>query len=214
LNNAIDNESFEHDLEALTNTELRSAYEAIDADGSASIGLFCGSLYPDKKLDFLVAAADRIQKRIPGFRLVIVGDGPCRKDVEYHAASRPWLHCVGVRKGKEKAAYFRMADVVLNPGLVGLHVLDSFCAGVPMITTAEARHSPEIAYLCNDVNGLIVGGAVEAYAEAVIALLEDHSRLTGLKQRALIDGKKFTLEKMVTHFADGIERCLASPQKR
>lgn len=214
LSNAIDNDAFERDLDAVADEELQAAYEEIDADGSAPVGVFCGSLYPDKKLDFLVAVTDRIQSRIPGFRLVVIGDGPCRRDVESLAASRPWLKCMGVRKGKEKAAYFRIADVVLNPGLVGLHVLDAFCAGVPMVTTAEARHSPEIAYLRNNVNGLIVGGGVDAYAEAVIALLQDEERLMALKQRALVDAKKFTLEKMVSQFADGIERCLATPQKR
>jgi len=214
LNNAIDNEAFERDLASVTETQLQAMRIAIDAPEGALIGLFCGSLYPDKKLDLLVATGDQIHKALPGFRMVVIGDGPSAKDVQSAARSRSWLKCVGVRKGQEKAAYFRLADVVLNPGLVGLHVLDSFCAGVPMITTAAARHSPEIAYLRNGVNGLLVDGGVDAYAKAVIELLRDKNALTALKRGALLDAKKFTLDNMVNNFADGIEKCISMPNKK
>lgn len=39
------------------------------------IGLFCGSLYSDKKLDLLVAASDLVIAKYPNFRLVVIGDG-------------------------------------------------------------------------------------------------------------------------------------------
>lgn len=213
LNNAIDNEAFERDLASVTDAQLQAMRVEINAPDGAPVGLFCGSLYPDKKLDLLVAAGDQIHKAIPGFRLVVIGDGPSAKDIQSAAASRPWLKCVGVRKGQEKAVYFKLATVVLNPGAVGLHVLDSFCAGVPMITTADARHGPEIAYLRSGVNGLVVSGGVDAYANAVTALLRDKDGLAALKQAALLDARSFTLDNMVNRFADGIERCLAMPQK-
>lgn len=82
-----------------------------------------------------------------------------------------------------------------------------------MITTAAARHSPEIAYLRNGVNGLVVNGGADAYAKAVIELLREKDRLAALKQAALLDARSFTLNNMVNRFADGIERCLAMPQK-
>ena len=44
-----------------------------------------------------------------------------------------------MKKGREKAAWFKLASVVLNPGLVGLHILDSFWAGVPMVTITLMR---------------------------------------------------------------------------
>ena len=177
------------------------------------MGLFCGSLYPDKRLDYMVAAADRIHAAIPGFRLVVIGDGPSAGIVEQAASSRPWLHWVGARTGREKAEWFAVADVVINPGAVGLHILDSFCSGAPMITTRDSKHGPELAYLHSGVNGLIVDGDAEAYAAAVIALLRDSPRLDALKRAALADARRYTLENMVNRFADGIERCIAMPRK-
>lgn len=207
LNNAIDNDSFIADLRAVDDDRLKAIKDEVGV-GGGPIGLFCGSLYIDKKIDMLISAADQIRSSVPQFQLIIVGDGPCAGEVAAALDNRPWLKWVGMRKGQEKAAFFRLADVVLNPGAVGLHVLDSFCAGVPMITTAEARHGPEIAYLRNNENGLVVSAGAQAYAEKVTAILLDRQRLDALKRGAIEDAAQFTLDSMVRRFADGLEQCL------
>ena len=214
LNNAIDNEQFERDLAAVDAAQLQTLRGQIGAEERAPVGLFCGSLYPDKRLEYMIAAGDCIAAAIPDFRLVVIGDGPSAEVVRAAALSRPWLTWTGALKGREKAAWFRVAEVVINPGAVGLHILDSFCSGAPMITTRDAKHGPELAYLESGVNGLIVDGDADAYASAVIALLSDRSRLEALRARALADARRYTLSNMVDRFATGIERCLAHPRKR
>lgn len=213
LDNAIDNEAFEHNLASVTDTQLQAMRVKIDAPDGAPVGLFCGSLYPDKRLDYMIAAADHIHAALPAFRLVVIGDGPSVGEIRAAAETRPWLKWLGVRKGLEKAAWFKLADGVINPGAVGLHVLDSFCSGTPMMTTAESRHGPEIAYLQDEVNGLIVRGEARQYADAVIALFNDRARLETIKQAALRDARRYTLDNMVNSFADGIERCVSMPKK-
>lgn len=216
LDNAIDNEAFQRDLAAVTEDDLRALRKLVavdDSENDLSLGLFCGSLYPDKRIDFMIAAVDQIKQRIPGFALVVIGDGPSAAEVKTAAKSRPWLVPVGVKKGREKAAWFKLARVVLNPGLVGLHIVDSFCAGVPMVTTVDAKHSPEIAYLESGVNGLIVSGGAAEYGDAVVQLLNDSSRLTAMKDASLKSASRYTLENMVRNFCDGIERCLLLPKK-
>lgn len=214
LNNAIDNEGFQKDLESVTDERLGELRAEIGADELSVVGLFCGSLYPDKRLGYMIEAADRIQAEVPDFRLVVIGDGPSGSEIKSAAAERPWLKWMGIRKGLDKAAFFRLADIVLNPGLVGLHILDSFCAGVPMVTTDDARHSPEIAYLEDGRNGLVVHGGPDRYAEAVVKLLRDRRGLKALSQAACQAAERYTLQSMVENFTDGIERCLAMPRKR
>jgi len=213
LDNAIDNEGFVADLAAITDDRLAELRGELGLPEGAQVGLYCGSLYPDKRLDYMVAAADKIQAALPNFHLLIIGDGPSASEIKEAAVSRPWLHWVGVRKGAEKAAYFRLAQVVFNPGAVGLHVLDAFCAGVPMVTTADAKHGPEIAYLKDGENGLIVQGDTGAYADAIIALFQDPLRYAQLQAAALAGAQRYTLQNMVGSFADGIERCLMMDRK-
>lgn len=214
LDNAIDNEQFVHDLASVTPAQVAQCHATLGSQPGEPIGLYCGSLYPDKRLDLLVAAADLVRVTQPDFRLVIVGDGPSRGDLEAAAASRPWLRCVGVQRGVDKAAWFRIANAYLSPGAVGLHVLDAFCAGIPMLTTVDARHGPEIAYLQSDRNGFIVDANARTFAETYISLMQNPTQLERVRQAAAADARRYTLDNMVLRFVAGIETCLALPKLR
>lgn len=208
LENAIDTDGFKADLASWSKDEVLSARTALGIEADAPVGVFCGSLYGDKKLDLLIASADWIKARLPSFNLIVIGDGPSMPFMKESASTRPWLHLLGVKKGREKARYFRAGDVMLNPGLVGLHIVDAFCSGLVMITTRTARHSPEVAYLEDGVNGLMTDDTVESYGGAVLALLSDQQRLATMKAAALAGSERYTVSNMVMRFADGIELAL------
>lgn len=205
LDNAIDTTSFKADLASWHEADIAAETARLGIAMNALIGVFCGSLYPDKRLELLIESSDLIRQKVPGFALVVMGDGPSMPQMRDAAASRPWLHLLGVRKGREKALYFRMGDVMLNPGLVGLHIVDAFCSGLVMVTTRTARHSPEVAYLRNGENGVYGGDTPEAYSRAVLDVIQDPGRLQKMKQAALADSERYTLQNMVRRFADGIE---------
>jgi len=209
LNNAIDNEEFRGALLTVTAREIDDLRALVRADKTSPIGLYCGSLYPEKMLEFLVAACDIVVAEKPSFRLVIVGDGPSLPDLEKMALTRPWVHLAGSRRGREKAAYFRLSTLVLNPGAVGLHVLDSFCSGKPLITTAKALHGPEFCYLKSGRNGIVVSeDDVSEYAAEVLRLLANEVEYLKMSSRALLDADKYSLDAMVKNFVDGIESCV------
>jgi glycosyltransferase involved in cell wall biosynthesis len=161
----------------------------------------------------MLAACRRVREVHPDFALVVVGDGPSRDVVTEAARSQPWIHWAGVQRGAEKAAWFRAADLYLSPGAVGLHVLDAFCAGLPMITTRGARHGPEVAYLESGRNGFIVDDDEKVYADTVLALLADRALLERVRTAAAEDAQRYTLAHMVRRFVEGIEGCLAQGPK-
>ncbi len=98
LDNAIDTSRFEGDLAAVVDADLAVARQALGIGMDAPVGLYCGSLYPDKRLDLLVEATDRIHAQAPGFHCVIIGDGPSMSYLRESSASRPWLHLLGARE--------------------------------------------------------------------------------------------------------------------
>lgn len=209
LQNAIDVSYFQRELSAVSDADIEAARCLLGIDVRARVGIFCGSLYAEKRIGLMLAAADLIRQAVPDFHLIVIGDGPSAAEVRTAAVSRPWIHVLGVRTGQDKAVMFRLAQVQLNPGLVGLHVLDAFSAGLPMIATATALHSPEIAYLLDGQNGVITARDDAAgYAESVIGLLADESARLRLSQRCLADAQRYTVENMVHNFCGGILECL------
>ncbi len=94
-----------------------------------------------------------------------------------------------------------------------MHIVDAFCAGLVLVTTANARHGPEIAYLRHGDNGFATSDSAKEYAGTVLGLLSDLSRLGRVKAAALADAERYTLDNMVRNFTDGIVRCLAVPKR-
>ena len=208
LDNAIDTDGFKADLASWSESDVIDEKVRLGILPTTPIGLFCGSLYPDKRLELLIESSDIIREHVPGFTLIVIGDGPSLLEMEKAAKSRPWIYLMGIRKGREKALYFRMGDVMLNPGLVGLHIVDAFCSGMVMVTTSSAKHSPEVAYLRNGENGVYAEDSPVKYSQAVIDIISNPDRLKKMKKTALEDSDKYTLQNMVNHFADGIEAVL------
>ena len=97
------------------------------------------------------------------------------------------------------------------PGLVGLVVIDAFATGKPLVATAIDYHSPEIEYLRDGDNGLVVTDAddPEAYANAVAGLLEDDTRYGMLVSGCRESRSEYTLEAMLQRFTHGIADALA-----
>jgi glycosyltransferase involved in cell wall biosynthesis len=212
VNNAIDTISFREELGSVTQGEVAHTRQSLGIGNDAPVGIFCGSLYPEKRLEFLVSAGDHIRKEIPSFTLLIIGDGPSMGALQSAAKTRPWLHLLGSRRGVQKARLFRVADAMLNPGLVGLHVLDAFCAGLPIFTLANSRHSPEIVYLGEAGSGFVTTESVEEYGRSVVRVLTHPEELAILRQRGLAAAEVYTLENMVARFVSGILGCLSAPR--
>jgi L-malate glycosyltransferase len=171
---------------------------------SARIGIFVGSLYRDKRLDFLLEALGAIKDLVPEFGFVFVGDGPDRTIVSRFCRERNWAVWVGPKFGRDKLSYLWMARVILNPGAVGLGILDSFAVGVPMVTTDCKRHGPEIAYLANGKNGRLTGDSLTEFVTTAIRLLTNDEEWRLLRSGALRSAEEYSLDNMVARFAEGI----------
>lgn len=211
LNNAVDTSELQQQCQSVTPEEKRALRESLGF-GAGPVGVFVGSLYADKRLDFLFEAAEAIRREVPDFHLLIVGEGPERDKVQAWCEVHPWARWVGARFGREKVAYISIAQLFLNPGLVGLGILDSFVCGVPMVTTDCGIHSPEIAYLENGINGMMTTNNQSAYVESCVRLLHDAHLGETLREGCAASAREYTVENMARRFADGIERCLNAPR--
>ena len=187
---------------------LRELFGA-DAGGPLRVAVFCSRLTSLKRIPFLLASAERIHHQLPEFRLIVIGDGPDAPAVAGFCRTRPWCARLGSRRGAERVPYLALADVWLNPGAVGLAMVDALGMGLPLATTDVPFHGPELSYLRPGENGLLTPADEVAYADGVRQLLQDPARLAALQAQAEADGSRYTVENMASRFADGVEHCLA-----
>ena len=211
---------------ATDTTELRRLAAAASPDrltlrrkelglSGGPVGIFIGGLYGEKRLSFLLEAARLIRRAIPDFVLLIVGGGEAFGWLKRETEDLSWIRVLGPRFGQEKVELMLLSQVLLMPGLLGLAVIDAGAAGLPVATTAFPHHSPEIAYVRNGENGLIVEDwrASSAYADAVVALLRDPIRLAQMAKAAYQIANTYTIERMAGQFAAGVRDALKTPRR-
>jgi glycosyltransferase involved in cell wall biosynthesis len=93
--------------------------------------LFVGRLSPEKRVDWLRPVLDAL----PGARLAIVGDGPCRGQLEALMASTPTTF-TGWLTGADLAAAYASADLFVFPGAnetFGNAALEATASGLPVL---------------------------------------------------------------------------------
>jgi len=204
VRNATDTTALRRLVAAVQDSETVKVRQRLGIAPESPVGLFVGALYDHKLLPLLIDSVAVIQGQVPAFRLVIIGGGPQKSLVEEATRANPAILYVGSQFGDDRAVYYRMASLFLNPGLIGLGILDAFAGHLPVITTNYPYHSPEIEYLESDRNGVMTGPTAEEFGDAVAKLLLDPVRLVQMKEEACKSSSMYTIEAMATRFRNGI----------
>jgi len=212
VENSIDSEEFQHAIDAVTTADIEVVRESMRLT-PGPVGLFCGGMYQEKKLGFLIEACVAIRQAIPDFQMLWIGHGPERHLVEAACKAHAWMRYVGPITAPERAVYFALSEVILMPGLVGLVIIDSFIAARPMFTTQHTLHSPEIAYLEHGHNGFVSRLDVHDYAADVVTFLGDPALQAVVRQGCRKSAERYSLKNMVERFADGVLKCLKRSQR-
>jgi glycosyltransferase involved in cell wall biosynthesis len=176
--------------------------------GEGPVAVHLGSLTSAKRIPILLRAGDALARMDPRFQMLVVGDGPCGNEVKTAATTRSWLRPVGARQGREKFLICTLGHAMLNPGMVGLNVVDAFMMALPLVTMRHDLHSPEIAYLEDGRNGVMVDDDFDAFVAGAYRVLTDTAFRERLQRGCKEGAERYTLERMTLNFADGIEAAL------
>ncbi len=207
VQNAVDNEAFKYAIEAVTPRQCASLRDTLGITGS-KVGLYCGAFIAPKRMDMVIQACLAIRRNIPEFEAIIMGSGPDQSLVEKAAAAYPWLHYVGAKFGAERAPYFKISDVLIQPGTIGLVIVDSFVSEVPLFTTDLSAHGPEISFLENGSNGYITPDSLDRYVDAVCTFLNSPAQKHTVREGCRNSAYKYSMDAMVNNMAAGIRACL------
>jgi glycosyltransferase involved in cell wall biosynthesis len=122
------------------------------------IAMHVGRLAKEKNIALVISAFRAIQVRVPGAKLVFVGDGPLRKQAEM---SCPDAIFSGVCKGEDLARHYASGDLFLFPSLTetfGNVVPEALASGLAVLSYAHAAAKELIT---DGANGVLVANTDE-----------------------------------------------------
>ena len=207
VNNTIDSLELKKQIAGVSQDQMDAIRNQIGLQGE-HVAIYCGGLYQEKRIEFLIESAIRIRREMADFELIVIGDGPDATIVDKSSKEHDWIKYIGPVFGDDLALYYRLSQCLLMPGMVGLAIIDAFTAELPLLTTNHDMHSPEIAYLEDGINGLITPATVNDYAAAVILCLTDINLLKRLRAGCRVSSDKLTMANMTHNFTKGILKCL------
>lgn len=207
VQNAIDTKNLKKYYENIRDGKLNQLKKELGIRDESIIGLYCGAMYPDKRIGDIVEICMRVKREVPEFCMIFIGAGVDSFKAKAAAEKNEWIHYVGPKFGEERVIYFKLSSIQIMPGAVGLGILDSFALQTPLITIEDSFHGPEIEYIENGVNAIITKDDLEEFSQKTIEVLK-----TG-KYAELIEGckkstDKYTVENMVENFKNGILDCI------
>ena len=167
LENSVDYERF-----ADVSTSKEGAKKMLGLPPDVFVFGTAGRLAPTKGLIHLIEAFPKVKELKPSAHLVMLGDGPCRAELEQQVSDmscRDSIHFLGYRDNIEQL--LRGMDVlVLSSVAEGMPrvILEAMAAGVPCIATNVGGIAEIISG--NDVGVLVPPKDSQALAEAMTKL--------------------------------------------
>jgi len=185
---------------AFRSTPLRAQ---IGADG-VPILLYVGRLGREKNLHYLIAAIELLRGAGTSYKLVIVGQGPMRRQL---ARRLPEAHFTGHVEGAELARWYASADVFVFPSTAetfGNVVLEAFASGLPVVAVGGGAVGELVT---PNANGLLAPADQPAtFAEQVRLLLERPADRARMAAGALVTAATYRWPDMNRQLLEHYDR--------
>ncbi len=165
------------------------------------VGLYVGRIAAEKNLPLVVEAFREIQRRIPDFRGVFVGDGPKLEELR---REHPDFVFAGILRGEALAEHYASADLFVFPSLTetfGNVTLEAMASGLAVVAFDYAAARQHIEH---GVNGFAAPfGDHKAFLElALDAACRD---LGPVREAARDSARKVRWKKVVKRFEKQLE---------
>ena len=165
--------------------------------------LHVGRLAPEKNLAALVAAYRRIQQVQPRARLVVVGDGPSRDDLQLRC---PDAFFAGFQSGEALAACYASSDMFVFPSLTetyGNVVPEAMASGLAVVAYNDAAAGQLIQHRQNGALANPADEAGFAMLAAEMSIQQDLRKAWGERARGhmLAHGWESVLRRVEATYA-------------
>lgn len=161
---------------AKRSAELRASWNATE---DTPVVMLVSRIAPEKNLHVVIQAFEQMRKINPLARLVMVGDGPARAELE---KNHPHVIFAGMQTGEPLAQHYASGDIFLYPSLTetyGNVTVEAMASG---LATVAYDYAAARQHMRHDENGLLVPFAdTDAFVKLSTGLISDMGRVQRLR---------------------------------
>lgn len=181
LGNTLDLSRIESARQAVQSADVARVRKDLGLKGL--VCLFVGRPNRVKRLDLAIDALRHLTERDVPAHLIVIGSSADLPTYVERASDAANIHFIGEVLDEQKLApYFAVSDLMIIPGAVGLSVNHAFAYGLPLVTSADAPHRPEMRIAEHGRNTIQVRPMESvAFADALHRLAENPAMLHALK---------------------------------
>lgn len=186
-----------------------TAFKQVIAPNNEKILLHASNFRKVKRVGDVVKVFEYLNKKIPS-KLLFVGDGPERSYIERLSRECDCHNDIRFLGRQEQMEdILPISDLFILPSeyeSFGLVALEAMAASVPVVST-NAGGLPEINI--DGVTGILSNvGDVDDMGKRVVDILSDESAFAEMKENALIQARKFDIDKIVPEYENLYKKIL------
>ncbi len=169
--------------------------------------LFIGRLVERKGIPMLLEYFHELKKRdeLKNLKLIVIGDGPQSHIVEEASKNDSCVEWKGaITDESQIAPLMSRASLVFIPGHSGLSVNHALCYGRPFVTLGNIHQPPEIDYVRDGENGLILNGNSKQNIDRIASLLVNFA--SEFYDSCYKTGKSLSVESWCQRMSDALQQ--------
>jgi glycosyltransferase involved in cell wall biosynthesis len=160
--------------------------------------LYVGRLAPEKNLEPVITTFEQVRPLAPAARLVFVGDGPARADLQVRC---PDAIFAGMRTGEDLATHYASGDVFLFPSLTetfGNVTVEAMASGLAVAAYDYAAAAEHIAH---GINGVLAPYDDAAqFVRRAVELAIDPTRIREFGEHARTTAAMLAWDRIIEQF--------------
>jgi glycosyltransferase involved in cell wall biosynthesis len=182
--------------------------------------VYLGRLGPEKNLPFLLRAFSGLAGTYPNVRLLLIGDGPERENLQdrvRHMELEAMVHFTGMLPYEQVPAYLAACDAFVTASVTEVHplsVIEALAAGLPVL----GINSPGVGDTVEDgVTGLLAQSEdLAAFTAKMVRLVVETQARQAMRQNALQVVEKYDIRRTTQHLLSHYQQVVAhaAPRKR
>ncbi|MBV6459761.1 MAG: D-inositol-3-phosphate glycosyltransferase [Fimbriimonadaceae bacterium] len=180
-------------------------------DPNAKVLLYVGRIAREKNMLTLIKAASLAMRGDPRLHLIIVGDGPFRRDCEAEVRNQgigDRVEFTGYIPRERVSEYYATADLFVFSSMTetqGLVVVEAMSYGLPSVVVQGGGAAEAVE---DGVNGFLVRNDPEVIADRIAACLENDDLYVRLSREAQATARAYspevTASKVVAVYREAI----------